>query len=71
MHQPQAEGTGASCEADALKLTQKNQCDAVNQPTASIQPEKNLIETTMQYVEKQLGYDEAAMPIENENSDII
>ena len=58
-------------EAGALKLTQENQFDGANQPTASIQPEENLIETAMQDVEQQPDYEGAAMPTKNENTDII
>ena len=75
LHQPLAEaasaGTRCSREAGALQLEQGNQCDGANQPTASIQPEENLIETAMQDVEQQPVYEEAAMPTENENTDII
>ena len=66
-----AEATSAGSEASALKLTQGNQCDGANQPTASIKPEENLIKTAMQDVEQQLRYEETAMSIENESTDII
>ena len=71
LHQPLAKATGAGSEADALKLTQGNQCVGANQPTASIQPEENHIATAMQDVEQQPDYEGAAMPTENENTDII
>ena len=58
--QPLAEATGAGSETGALKLAKENQCHGANQPTASIQLEENLIETAMQDVEQQLGYEEAA-----------
>ena len=71
LHQPLAEATGTGSEPSALKLTQGNQCDGANQTTASIQSEENLLETAMQDVEQQPGYEEAAAFAENKNTDII
>ena len=43
LHQPLTEVTDAGSEVDALTLAQENQCDEVDLPTASIQPEESLI----------------------------
>lgn len=74
MHQPQTEATSASDEADALMLTQENQCIGALQPTTSIQLNNNLTEseTTKQDMEQQADYDEEAiMPTQNENIELI
>ena len=61
----------AGSEAGALKLTQRNQCDGADQPTASIQQGETFIAIAMQDVKQQPAYEEAAMPVENENIDKI
>ena len=65
------EATGADSEVGGLTLAQENPCDEANQPTASIRPEESLIEKAMQDVEHQRVNEEAAMPSENENSNIF
>ena len=54
-----------------MTLAQENQCDEADQPTISIQPEESLSEKAMQDVEQQPGNEEAAMPSENENTNIF
>ena len=71
MHQPLTEATAAGSEIGALTLVQKNQCDEADQPTASIQPKESLIDKPMQDVEQQPGNEKAAMPSENENTNIF
>ena len=72
LHQSLTEATGAGTEVSALTLAQENLCDDLaNQPTASIQPEENLIEKAMQDVEQQPGKEEAAMPSKNVNTNIF
>ena len=71
LHQPLAETTDTGSEPSELKLTQGNQYYGANQTTASIQQEENLLETAMQDVEQQPGYEETAMFVENKNKDII
>ena len=66
LHQPLTEATGAGTEVSALTLAQENLCgDQANQPTASIQPEENLIEKAMRDVEQQPGNEETTIPSEN------
>ena len=71
MHQPLTEATDAGSEVGALTLAQENQGDEADQPTASIQPEESLIKKAMQNIEQQPGNEEAAMPSENENTNIL
>ena len=71
LHQPLTEATGAGSKVGALTLARENQCDEADHPTASIQPEESLIEKAMQDVEQQPGNEEAAMPSENQNTNIF
>ena len=72
LHQPLTEATGAGTEVGVFTPAQENLCnDQANQPTANIQPEKNLIEKAMQDVEQQPGNVEVVMPSENENTYIF
>ena len=65
LHQPLTEATGAGTKVGALTLAEENLCDdQANQPTASIQPEENLIEKAMRDVEQQLGNEEPTIPSE-------
>ena len=72
LHQSLTKATGAGTEVVAFTPAQKHLCDdQANQPTASIQPEENLIEKAMQDVEQKPGNEEAPMPSENENTNIF
>ena len=71
LHQPLTEATVAGSEVGALTLVQENQGDDADQPTAGIQPEESLIKKAMQDIEQQPGNEKAAMPSENENTNIL
>ena len=70
LHQSLTEVTDAGSEVGSSTLAQENQFDESDHPTAGIQPKESPIEKAMQDIEQQPGNEEAAMPNENENTNI-